>query len=111
MALKLVKRNKLRVPVKGTLKGEDGKPVNFDFVLICDRLTQTEINKAIKNEDELVPDFILRVTTDWEDIQDDSGQPKSFSADSLKAEVLEIAGMPVVCYQSYLKEVGAVVKN
>jgi hypothetical protein len=111
MALRLVKRNKLRVPVKGTLKGEDGKPVNFDFVLLCDRLTQEEIDEAIKDKEESVKDFVQRVTTGWEDVLDESGQPMSFSADNLKNEVLQIAGMPVVCYQTYLKEIGAVVKN
>jgi hypothetical protein len=110
MAFKLVVRKKLRVPVKGTLKDELGKPVPFDFVLTCDRLTQSEIDDAIKNKDESVKDFIQRVTNDWDGVQDESGQPMPFNADSLAA-VLETAGLPVVCYQTYIKEVGAVVKN
>lgn len=110
MAFKLVKRNKLRVPVKGTLKDEDGKPVNFDFILLCDRLDQPEIEAAIKNSDEPVKEFIQRVTNGWESVLDESGQPLQFDAANLDA-VLAQAGMSVVCYQSYLKEVGAVVKN
>jgi hypothetical protein len=110
MALKLVKRNKLRVPVKGTIAGEDGKPVSFSFVLLCTRLTQTEIDDAIKNKDESVKDFVERVVTGWEDVLDESGAPMPFNDDNLAA-VLDQAGMPVVCYQLYLKEVGAVVKN
>jgi benzoyl-CoA reductase/2-hydroxyglutaryl-CoA dehydratase subunit BcrC/BadD/HgdB len=110
MAYKLVIRKKLRVPVKGTLKDEDGKPVNFNFVLLCDRLTQTEIDDAIKNKEESVKDFVQRVTNGWEDVLEEGGAPIPFDADTLAA-VLEQAGMPVVCYQSYLKEVGAVVKN
>lgn len=110
MALKLVIRKKLRVPVKGTLKDEDGKPVNFDFVLICDRLKQAEIDDALKNKDETVKAFVQRVVTGWESVITEEGQPLPFDADSLDA-VLDQAGMPVVCYQSYLKEVAAVVKN
>lgn len=110
MALKLVIRKKLRVPVKGTLKDEDGKPVNFDFVLLCERLTQTEIDEAVKNKDESVKEFVQRVTNGWENVLTASGEPLPFDPDNF-AMVLEQAGLPVVCYQTYLKEVGAVVKN
>ena len=110
MAFKLVKRNKLRVPVKGAIAGEDGKPVNFSFVLICDRLTQTEVDEVIKNKDETVKDFIQRVTNGWEDILDENGESIPFDAGNLAA-VLEQAGLTTVCYQAYIKEVGAVAKN
>lgn len=110
MAFKLVKRNKLRVPVKGVIAGEDGKPVNFSFMLLCARLTQTEIEDAMKDKEESVRDFVQRVTTGWEDVLDDSGAVMPFDSDNLSA-VLDQAGMPVVCYQSYLKEVGATAKN
>ena len=110
MAFKLVKRNKLRVQVKGTFKDEEGKPVNFDFTLLCRRLSQAEIETAIKNSDEPVKEFVQRVTEDWEGVLGEDGQPLSFEASNLDA-VLDQAGMAVVCYQSYLKEVGAVVKN
>jgi hypothetical protein len=110
MALKLVKRNKLRVPVKGTFAGEDGKPVNFSFVLLCIRLTQSEIDEALKNRDESVTDFVKRLVTGWEDVLDEAGVPVEFDDENLAA-MLDQAGMPVVCYQLYLKEVGAVVKN
>lgn len=110
MAFKLVKRNKLLVPVKGTLKGEDGKPVNFNFTLVCDRLSQDEIDEAIKDKQESVKDFVHRVTNGWQDVLDEAGQPLEFNDGNLN-DVLAEAGMPVVCYQSYMREVGAVVKN
>jgi hypothetical protein len=110
MAFKLVKRNKLRVPVKGTIAGEDGKPVNFSFVLLCDRLSQTEIDEAIKNKDETVKDFVQRVTNGWEDVLDANGDSIPFDEDNLAA-VLDQAGLPAVCYHAYLKEVGATAKN
>lgn len=110
MALIVVVRKKLRVPVKGTMKDENGKPAPFDFTLVCDRLTQTEIEEAIGDKAETVKEFVKRVTTDWEDVRAESKELIPFSVDSL-ASVLDMAGMPVVCYQSYLKEVGAIAKN
>lgn len=110
MALKLVVRNKLRVPVKGTIAGEDGKPVPFSFVLLCDRLSQTQIEAALQNKEEPVVDFIQRVTNGWEDVLDEAGQSITFDADNLAA-VMDQAGLPGVCFQAYMKEVGAVAKN
>jgi hypothetical protein len=110
MALKLVVRSKLRVPVKGSIAGEDGKPVAFSFVLLCDRLTQTQIEDAMRDKDTPVVDFIRRVTRGWEDILDDAGQPMPFDEDGFAA-VMDQAGLPGVCFQAYMKEVGAVAKN
>lgn len=111
MAHKLVVRSKLPVQVKGTLKGEDGKPVEFDFVLKCKRLTQAEIDAAMKNKDESVAQFVHKVAEDWEGVLDEQGQPMPFSADNLDALLNNDAGMQGVCFQSYLRDAGAVAKN
>jgi len=110
MSFKLVKRTKIRVPVKGFFNDEDGKPVHFNFVLLCSRLTQTEIEKAVNEKDESVKDFVQRVVTGWEDVLDEAGTPMLFDIDNLAA-VLEQAGLPILCYQQYLKEISAVAKN
>lgn len=110
MALKLIVRNKLRVPVKGTIAGENGKPESFSFVLLCTRLTQTQIDEALENKDERVVDFLKGIVNGWEDITTADGQPLPFDADNLNT-VLNEAGMPGVCFQAYMKEVGAAAKN
>lgn len=110
MAFKLVIRKKLRVPVKGVLKDEAGKDVNFDFVLVCDRLNQPEIDVAVKSKEVSPKDIVVRVTTGWEGVLTESGEIIPFDVENLDA-VLDQAGMAAVCCQSYLKEVGAVVKN
>jgi hypothetical protein len=110
MALKLVIRNKLRVPVKGSIVDEAGKPVPFSFVLLCDRLTQSQIEAAMQEKDTPVVDFVQRVTKGWEDVLDDAGQSMSFDEESFAA-VMDQAGLPGVCFQAYMKEVGAVAKN
>ena len=110
MALKLVIRNKLRVPVKGTIADENGKPVPFAFVLLCTRLTQTEIEAAMEDKNAPVRDFIQGVTNGWEDVLDAAGQPLPFDDDNFAA-VMDQAGLPGVCLQAYMKEVGAPAKN
>jgi len=110
MALKLVVRNKLRVPVKGTIPGEDGKPVPFSFVLLCDRLSQSQIEEKMRDKEEAVVDFLKPITNGWEDVLDEAGHPLSFGEENLAA-VLDQAGLPGVCFQAYMKEVGASAKN
>ena len=110
MALKLVVRNKLRVPIKGSIADENGRQVPFSFVLLCKRLSQTQIQEAQENKGDLIVDFIERVTEGWEDVLDDAGQPMPFDPDNFAA-VMDQAGMPGVCFHCYMKEVGAVAKN
>lgn len=110
MALKLVTRNKVRVPVKGTIAGENGKPESFSFVLLCTRLKQTEIDEALQNKDERVADFLKGIVNGWEDVVTADGQALPFDAANLDV-VLDEAGMPGVCFQAYMKEVGATAKN
>jgi len=110
MALKLVVRNKLRVPVKGSLPDENGKQVPFSFVLLCTRLSQTEIEEASENKGERIAKFVQGVTNNWEDVLDAAGEPLPFDDDNF-AMVMDQAGMPGVCFQAYMKEVGAVAKN
>lgn len=110
MALKLVKRNKLLVTVTGSQNDEQGKPVPFDFKLHCVRLTQEEIDEALADKKESVTAFVKRVATGWEGVVDEGKEPLPFTEENF-ASVLSEAGMPAVCFQCYLKEVGAVVKN
>ena len=110
MAFKLVVRNKLRVLVKGSIADEKGKQVPFSFALLCKRLSQTQIQEAQENKGDLVVDFIERVTEGWEDVLDDAGQPLPFDEDNFAA-VMDQAGLPGVCFQAYMKEVGATAKN
>ena len=110
MSFKLVVRNKLRVPVKGTIKDEEGQPVKFDFVLLCKRLKQAQIDAALTDKDSSVPDFVRSVTTGWEGVLAEDGTALDFDEVAL-SNVLQEAGMPGVCFGAYLKEVGATAKN
>jgi len=110
MALKLVKRNKIAVTVKGTLPDEDGKPIAFDFKLHCKRLTQDEIDSALKNRKGEVKGFIREVAQGWEGVLDEVGAPVPFSAEILDEQLNE-PGMPVLIMQAYLEQVSATAKN
>jgi hypothetical protein len=111
MAHKLVVRNKLPVQVKGTLKGEDGKPVEFDFVLKCKRLNQAEIDAMLANKAEPVKQFLHTIAEGWDGVLDDQGGALPFNAENFDAMLNNDPGMQSVCFQSYLRDVGAVAKN
>lgn len=110
MAFKLVVRNKLRVPVKGELKDEDGNVVKFNFVLLCKRLNQSQIDESINAGNQTVLEFLHANVTGWEGVLDEDGAPMEFTDDNL-ASVLQEAGMHAVCFSAYLKEIGATAKN
>lgn len=110
MAFVLKKLNKLPVRVKGTLPGEDGKPVDFDFTLHCKRLTQEEVEAEQADKNGSVKDFLRRVTEGWEHVKDESGAATIFSLDGLN-DLLNNAGMPMLCFSSYMKQIAATAKN
>lgn len=110
MAFKLVKRNKLPVRVKGSIKDDDGRSVPFEFTLNCIRLSQEEINAALKDKEETVVAFVQRIATGWEQVLDEQGEALAFTEANL-AEVLKQPGLASVCSQAYLGSVGAVAKN
>lgn len=110
MALKLVKRNKLPVLVKGSFIGEEGETIDFSFTLHCKRLKQDEIDKELKQDGSVKP-FVLKVTEGWDDMLDEDGKPMSYSIPNFEAQMNEVPGLHGVCYQAYLKAVGATAKN
>lgn len=110
MALKLVKRNKIAVTVKGTLPDEHGKPVNFDFKLHCRRLNQDEIDVAMKDKSGDVKKFIRDIAEGWDGVLAEAGTALDFSPEQFD-EVINNVGMPVVIMRSYLEQVAAVAKN
>ncbi len=110
MAFVLKKLNKLPVRVKGVLPGEDGKPVDFDFTLHCKRLTQEEVEAEQSDKNGSVKDFLHRVAEGWEHVKDESGAAMIFSPEGL-AGLLSNAGMPLLCFTSYMKQIAATAKN
>jgi len=110
MSFVLKKLNKLPVRVKGTLPGEDGKPVDFDFTLHCKRLSQEEIEAVQSDKDGSVKDFLRTNTEGWQDVKDEGGAAVIFSAEGLN-DLLSNAGMPMLCFSSYMKQIAATAKN
>lgn len=110
MALKLVVRNKLRVTVDGSINDENGRPVKFSFVLLCKRLSQTEIDAVIEEKKKALSDFLMEVCDGWEDVLDADGVRLDFNPANFAA-VLEQPAMRALCFAAYLKEVGATAKN
>ena len=110
MAFKLITRNKLRVPVKGSIPDEDGNPVKFDFFLLCTRLNQTQIDEVLADKEAPIREFLDDVVIGWEGVQEESGEPLVFSKSAMDM-VMEQPAMRTICFQAYLKAVGATSKN
>ncbi|WP_027864260.1 hypothetical protein [Massilia alkalitolerans] len=110
MAFVLKKLNKLPVRVKGTLPGEDGKPVEFDFILHCKRLTQEEVEAEQNDKHGSVKGFLRGVAEGWEQVKDENGAAVTFSEDGLNG-LLSTAGMPMLCFTSYMKQIAVAAKN
>lgn len=100
------------VPVKFTFKaGAVNK--QFSFTVFAKRLEQEEINERRENPGMLVADFMRELLTGWKDqrfVLDREGKPAEFS-DGSRDVMLNAAGVAVVIFNSYLKEVGAKEKN
>jgi hypothetical protein len=110
MAIKLIKRNKLAVTVKGTLPDESGKPVNFDFKLHCKRLSQDEIDVAMKDKKGDVKKFVRDIAEGWDGVLSEAGVAQDFTPEEFD-ELIDNVGMPVVIMHAYLEQVAAVAKN
>lgn len=110
MAFILKKLNKLAVKVKGTLPDEDGKQIDFDFILHCKRLTQKQIDAVMKDKKGEVTGFVTSVAEGWSLVLDEAGNAVPFSNEQLAAQ-LDNPGLPVLIMHSYLEQVSATAKN
>lgn len=110
---KMAVGNVVRVSVEGTCSNEDGQKTKFKFSLRCTRLSATDLAAALASRDDLAKDFLISVTTDWKEqrlVLEEDGSPAEFCTEAFEA-LLDIAGMPLVCLNAYVKEVGATAKN
>jgi hypothetical protein len=106
MPYSLASTKTFQVPVVGQISGENGKPVKFDFKLVCKRLTQSEIDATLNNPEAPIEPFLRDVATGWVDVLDAAGVPLEFNQENFDL-VLGQAGMRVLCFGAYLTEVGA----
>ena len=110
---KIVVANTVAVLVKGSFTNDAGKDVPFKFTLVCKRLEADELKEALAGGETQVTEFITNVATDWRDqrlVLEDDDKPAEFCPDALEA-LLNITGMGMLCFTSYMKEAGAKAKN
>jgi hypothetical protein len=110
MAFKLVARNAVLVPVRGTITDETGKAERFDFTLTCRRLPATELAQTLKSTERTVYDFLADVIEGWTGVLDADGHPVPCTPDNIAA-LLDQPGVGVLAYKAYLEEHGAKEKN
>lgn len=110
---KIVVSNTVAVPVAGSHTNENGKPVPFKFTLICKRLNAEDLKVALDGGEAKVDEFVADVVTGWRDqrlVLESDDTPAEYCPDALAA-LLNISGMGMLCFQSYMKEAGAKGKN
>lgn len=115
MAIKIVVSDKVKFPVKGNIKNEQGVDEAFSFFLVCRRLPQSEFEKRIADGRESesgnsYTNFLVDVAEGWEGVKDAAGQPVPFTEDNLRA-LCDIPGVAGITYFAYLHEGGARAKN
>lgn len=117
MAYKLAVQDKVHVPINFNMA--DGTAIkNFNFTLICDRVTAEEWDASIRDsngitQDSKIREKFLAITTDWKNqkfVLDDSGEPAAFCQDAF-AVLLDTPNMLEIVIRSFLKENGAKAKN
>jgi len=100
----------IRVPVVGSVAGEDGKPVKFTFGLQCKRLQQPEIDELMKDPNAPVKGFLHQVVNGWHDVVGADDQPIEFSEANFAA-LLDQPGMSMLCFNAFMSDIGAKPKN
>jgi phage gp37-like protein len=112
MARKLAISNTVTPEVKVVVR-DGGSVKSFKFKLVCTRKSSDELTADLKREDLSVSAFLKDVTTGWEGQQlvlEDDGSASPFSPEAFD-DLMQIAGVPALCLQAYLKEVQAKEKN
>jgi hypothetical protein len=117
MAYKLAISSLVLVPMLFTMNDE-GKTRQFKFSLTCERLEEEDFQERIKSEsgipsNDRIKEVITGITTGWKEqtmVLDDDGQPAAFCQEALEF-MFKTPGVVDVALRSYLKEVGAKVKN
>lgn len=109
---KIVVSDTVIVKIVATLKGADGRDNQYKFDLICKRKGAEELKEKMGGG-ETIKDLLHEVTTDWRGqrlVLESDDTPAEFSTEAFDC-MLDIAGMGMVLFNSYLKQVAAAEKN
>lgn len=105
MSIRLVVSDTVKVRVQGSLPNGDGGSIQFDYSLICDRLSSDELEQL--QEDKVpVKVALLDRTKGWEQVLDESDQPVPFSREGFE-RLLKIIGMEQLAFARLIVASGA----
>ncbi|MYM65431.1 hypothetical protein GTP45_01110 [Pseudoduganella sp. FT55W] len=100
------------VPVEGNLKDEHGNTVAFKFKLTCDRLSADDLKTKMSSQSS-IKDILREIVKGWEGqrlVLEEDDTPAPFCPDSFD-QLIDIAGLALLCFNTFVKENGAVEKN
>jgi hypothetical protein len=113
MAFKVVVADKIVAKIKGSYVDASGQDVPFEFQLVMDRLSEDDMNKALRDQTETAAEFLKKHTDGWREqrlVLGDDGQPAPFGAEAFAA-LLSINGMPGLCFAQYRMQSAVHAKN
>ncbi len=99
--------------VEGSYNDGEGKNISFKFSLTGKRLGAEELKDALGQGNTLIKKFLQERITNWSGqrlILDDDDTPAAFCAEAFEA-LLDIAGMGLLIFNTFVSEQGAKVKN
>lgn len=96
------------VPVSGFFNDAKGSK-KFAFTLTCKRMDNDSLSELMAEETKIT-DFIVQVTTGWNDVRDKAGAPVPFEESALR-QLLALPNLPALCFTAYADARGAKEKN
>ena len=109
MAIKISVSPRVKFPIEGSFKNDEGADEPFKFSLLCKRLDAEEHRERAKADIDYIATMV-ELTEAWFDVKDDSGKPLEYSEDGLRA-LLKRPGLATLAYFTYVRESGAKAKN
>lgn len=110
MTIRIAVSNKVKFPVKGTFKDENGIDQPFDFTLTCKRFsTSEEFDQFIAGKKTTA--VLCELTEDWSGVKAPEGGPDLPYSVEMLQQLLALPGMHHLVYMTYLAEAGARAKN
>lgn len=105
---KLLISDTVKPRIKGVMPDpETGRDVPFDFVLICQRSSATQLREAAATSSGMpLSEFMASKVEGWELVLDQDRNPVDFTPERA-ADLLDIPGMASLAFDAYMEACSA----
>lgn len=111
MSISIIVSDKLTFDIKGETRGEEGRPVAFDFTLTARRMKGDELQEMQTSEvGKPIVDKLCDLVQGWKGVKGPDGAVE-FSTEVLRDLLTSYPGLPSLVWTRYLQEVAVKAKN